>query len=799
MKKAAPGVSRPKRPPRRLSDRGGAVRPAHQPPRADVDARLWADQYAAMLATTPDGFWLFDREGRLLDVNDAYCRLIGYSREELLGLRIQDLEAVGTPGDVANHIRRIAETGFDRFETRHRKKDGGLLDVEISVSFWPATGRFLLFARDITGRKSTLDALRASEERLRRFYDSGLVGVIYWNMDGQITEANDKFLEIVGYKRADLDAGRIDWVNMTPPEYRRFDDDSVAELKAAGINRTAYEKEYIRKDGTRVPIILASAMLDEGRFRGVAFVLDNSDRKRAERSLRESEERFREIFENATVGMYQTTPDGRVLMANPALVKMSGYASIQELSQRNLEENGFEPNYARSARRRVEAEGGVVGLQSAWKKQDGKTVYVSESARSVRDGAGNVLDYEGTVEDITELKLAEQRLKLLSARQIALLTAIPEIVVEVDSHKIYTWASQAALDFFGEDAIGKEAAFYFEGEQDTYSTVQPVFSGEEGTVYVESWQRRRDGQKRLLAWWCRTLKDSLGNVIGALSTARDITARKQAEADLRQSERKFRDLVEMTSDLIWEIDPRGAFTYISPRVKDILGYEVAEVVGKTPYDLMQPAEAVRLEAMIPLVSLEIQPFTRLENVCRHKDGRLVVLESDRVPIFDEHGKFAGYRGMDRDITERKLAEEALRESEERFSTVFRASPIGTSISSLPDGRLVDVNDSFLSLFGYAREEVIGRTTIELNLWANPEERSGFIGAVRLQGKISDIELKIRRKSGENCDVLVSSELIELGGEPYMVELDSRHHRAQAGERGTADSETWSCPRSRKPR
>ena len=127
--------------------------------------------------------------------------------------------------------------------------------------------------------------LRASESRLRRFYESGLVGVIYWNMNGQITDANDKFLEMIGCPREDLEAGRIDWVNMTPPEYRHLDASSVEELKATGVNEVPFEKEFIRKDGKRVPVIIAGAMLDEARFNGVAFVLDISGRKHREERI----------------------------------------------------------------------------------------------------------------------------------------------------------------------------------------------------------------------------------------------------------------------------------------------------------------------------------------------------------------------------------------------------------------------------------------------------------------------------------------------------------------------------------
>ncbi len=131
----------------------------------------------------------------------------------------------------------------------------------------------------------------------------------------------------------------------------------------------------------------------------------------------------------------------------------------------------------------------------------------------------------------TKLRQGEEKLRALSSRQEAILAAVSEIIMEVDNNKVYTWVNKPGMDFFGEDVIGKEAAFYFEGEQETYSIVQPLFNGSRDVIYLESYQRRRDGEKRLLAWWCRVLKDENGQVTGALSSARDITERKRAEEE----------------------------------------------------------------------------------------------------------------------------------------------------------------------------------------------------------------------------------------------------------------------------
>jgi two-component system sensor kinase FixL len=148
--------------------------------------------------------------------------------------------------------------------------------------------------------------------------------------------------------------------------------------------------------------------------------------------------------------------------------------------------------------------------------------------------------------EITQRKQAEAKLEALSARHEAILTEVPDIIAEVDANRVYTWMNPAGLEFFGTDALGKEAAHYFEGEQNTYEVIEPVFCGDPNMVYVESWQRRRDGEKRLLAWWCRPLVNGQGNVAGALSTARDITEKHQAE---QKQEALLRSVADINQEL----------------------------------------------------------------------------------------------------------------------------------------------------------------------------------------------------------------------------------------------------------
>ncbi|NES94795.1 MAG: PAS domain S-box protein [Desertifilum sp. SIO1I2] len=155
----------------------------------------------------------------------------------------------------------------------------------------------------------------------------------------------------------------------------------------------------------------------------------------------------------------------------------------------------------------------------------------------------------------------------------------------------------------------------------------------------------------------------------------ELAYRVQVEAALRQSEERFRNLIETTSDWVWEIDEQATYTYASPRVRQVLGYEPEEIIGKTPFNLMPWEDAATFAAIFAEIAIAQQPFSCLESITRHKDGHLVILETSGVPFFDPNGKFCGYRGIDRDVTERKQAAIALQEAHQRLSFHVDNSPL----------------------------------------------------------------------------------------------------------------------------
>jgi diguanylate cyclase (GGDEF)-like protein/PAS domain S-box-containing protein len=167
-----------------------------------------------------------------------------------------------------------------------------------------------------------------------------------------------------------------------------------------------------------------------------------------------------------------------------------------------------------------------------------------------------------------------------------------------------------------------------------------------------------------------------GRVRGAIVTFVDNSKHRKAEEELKESQKRFRGLVETLYDWIWEIDTQGCYTYVSPQIKNILGYEPHEILGKTPFDLMSPGEGNKLsERIVDLIKVRL-PIVSLENANMHKDGSIVILETNGLPFFDKHGNYGGYRGVDRDITKRKQAEEKLRRNEEALREAQRIAKLG---------------------------------------------------------------------------------------------------------------------------
>ena len=264
----------------------------------------------------------------------------------------------------------------------------------------------------------------------------------------------------------------------------------------------------------------------------------------------------------------------------------------------------------------------------------------------------------------------------------------------------------------------------------------------------------------------RLLEKVAGDIGFALDNLDRELRRKRAEEEVLRAKEDWERTFDAVPDLIAILDKDYRIVRVNKAMADRLGVTPAECIGLRCYQAVHGTSEPPLSCPHRLLIEDGNGHTadvHEERLC----GDFLV---SVLPLFGSGGELLGSVHTCRDITEQKRAENTLRESEERFSRFFRASPIGTSITSLSDGQIVDINDALLDSSGYTRVELVGQDTLKLKIWANPEDRPKWQKTLEEQGRIKDFETRFRKKSGEIRDVLVSAEVIEVAGQQFILSL-----------------------------
>jgi len=262
-------------------------------------------------------------------------------------------------------------------------------------------------------------------------------------------------------------------------------------------------------------------------------------------------------------------------------------------------------------------------------------------------------------------------------------------------------ACETTTGYQQQEVIGRHFEFLIPVDQ--RKSVKAVFTslkaGDFPNQHVNEWIDKA-GQIHSIQWANSALTNKLGEVEFIVATGIEMTAYVKIVQEMIESRDRFRDLVETTSDWVWEIDANGIYTYASPKVMEILGYAPNEIVGKSPFDLMPEAEAARVREIFLRIAAKAQPINSLLNINLHKNGHEVVLETSGVPVFSNDGQLLGYRGMDRDVSQRQQTENALRESETRLRLSQQFANIGSWEWHISTGALF-WSDQVWPLFGYS--------------------------------------------------------------------------------------------------
>ena len=525
----------------------------------------------------------------------------------------------------------------------------------------------------------------------------------------------------------------------------------------------------------------------------IQLAIANQELRLTLEALRESEERFRAIFEQAAVGICQSTLDGQFLRLNQKFCDLLGYTHEEMLNR-----TWMDITYPKDLKADLEAvcrlrEGEIDSytLEKRYIRKDGSIIWVNLSCSLVWEPSGELKSAIAVVEDISERKRAEESLYRREQEFRALVENSPDLIARFDRELRHLYVNPAVEPLTGisqQTFIGKTnqelgmppklATFWRESVQSVFVTGQERiiefnFSTPSGIKCYQS---------RLVPEF-----NPDGTVGSVLSVSRDITDRKRAEKALQKSEERFRNLVETTSDWVWEIDENGVYTYVSPKVYEVLGYTVQELQDKTPFEFMPYREACRMSNFYRHLISAQEPFSCLETTRIHKDGHFVVMESSGVPVFDAEGKFCGYRGISRDITERKRMEAVLKENQQKYRTLFEILPIGISITN-GEGKILEVNPASEQILGISNAESIRRKydSPELQI-IRPDSTPmrGFefpCARVLAENRvIKNVELGMVKPNGEITWLSVTAAPIPLSGYGVAIAYTDISERKQAEE------------------
>jgi PAS domain S-box-containing protein len=358
------------------------------------------------------GVTVTDLKGRIVYTNAADARLHGYEPKELIGKPVR----VYAPEDRWKRMspRQVRELKSWKRESVNIRKDGTLFPVLLrSDVVHDRRGKpvaIVTTCEEISDRKRVEGALRQSEARFRSVIESNMIGMSFGDLSGHVTEANGAYLRMLGYTWEDLLGGRINWADMTPPEYGNLDRAALQELLSRGVV-TPYEKEFVRKDGSRVAVLVGGAVLAGSRDSIVTFVLDISVRKRAERALLASEVKFRSVAQSANDAIIATDGQGIVTSWNNGAERMLWYSEAEALGKpiAFLLPGRLRSRYQRElvrGARRLDARRGFQMIEMLALRKDETEIPVEISLASWKVGGRTF--YSGIVRDLTERRRTEQ-------------------------------------------------------------------------------------------------------------------------------------------------------------------------------------------------------------------------------------------------------------------------------------------------------------------------------------------------------------------------------------------------------
>jgi PAS domain S-box-containing protein len=586
--------------------------------------------------------------------------------------------------------------------------------------------------------RTSRQMLKASEAKFRSLADSNIIGVIVADTNGAIAEANDCFLTMVGYTREDLVAGRVRWCQMTPPEYVEISDRALRQLRTKGAC-TAFEKEYICKDGSRVPILLGYAALEDNREQVIGFVLDLSEPKKAEVALRKSEERYRAFVEQSSEGIWcfelaepisVNIPENEQIQhfyqhaylaeCNNAMAQMYGFSCAEELIGKKIED--FNPSsdphnieylrsFIRSGYRLIDAESHEIDKYNNPKYFLNNLLGIIENDVLVRAW--------GTQRDITERKQTEDALRYSEKQFRRLLESNIFGVCFGDSRGGIHYANDYFLNMVGytrEDIdCGKvrwDVLTPPEYQQLSVQATEELRTHGVATPFEKEYIRK-DGSRVPILVGIVMLEEAGDSLQDNSASRQDemiaffldlseqqaaLCERKRAELALQQREEQLRLITNGLPVMISYVDTEQRYRFNNKKYEEVFKLSASELYGKQMQEVVSESLYGSIREYVEAVLSGLQVNFEVEVI---QDGTTHYANTTYVPQFNQGGEVEGFVVLVSDITFTKQTEAALQESKERFRKLTEKVRVIPWEADATTGNFTYVGPQCEDILGYA--------------------------------------------------------------------------------------------------
>ncbi|MGB2870129.1 MAG: PAS domain S-box protein, partial [Bacteroidota bacterium] len=711
---------------------------------SDVALRKSEERYRVLFDSNPNPMWVYDLKTlAFLTVNDSAVEKYGYTRDEFLRMTIADIRPTEDLQRLTEDISLARPILNHAGEWHHRLKNGTIIDVDIT-SHTIRMGDHdsaIVVAHDVTARKQAEAKLCESEERFSRLAQASFEGIAIHDK-GTILDGNQSLADLFGFELSEIIGKNA--LDLTAPESR----DLVRKNILAGSEKP-YEAIGLRKDGTRFGCeLIGKSMHYQGRVVRVTALRDITERKNAGDALRKSEEKYRGIFENVQDVYYESSVDGTILEVSPSIeILTKGQYRRDDLMGKSMYDFYSDPGDRQALLLALQERGSLSDFEILLKNRDGSQVPCSISAKIRMDEQGRPHKIIGSLRDITDRKKAEESQVLLTT---ALESTANGVLITDFKGKI-AWVNKAFMAMTGytwTEVHGKNPNILKSGKQDDlfYKNLWKTITA--GNVWQgELINEKKDGSLYVDEMTITPLKNKKGEITNFIAIKQDITARKKAQSEITM----LGQAVKSATECISITDLGENVIYVNDAFLKTYGYQENEILGEN-IEIIRSRNN-KAEEMRKILPLTIGGSWQGELMNLRKDGSEFPVSLSTSVVTNEKGNATALIGVAVDISERKLAEQTLKDSEERLRILFEYAPDAYYLNDLK-GNFVDGNKAAEELTGYQRKELIGNNMLGLGiLLPNQVVKVASLLAQNVFGRpTGPDELHLKRKDGSEVTV-----------------------------------------------